>query len=758
MARTKQTARKSTGGKAPRKQLASKSAARKTAANATGGVKKPHRFRPGTVALREIRRYQKSTELLIRKLPFQRLVREIAQDFKTDLRFQSSAVMALQEAAEAYLVSLFEDTNLAAIHAKRVTIQPKDLALARRLRGERSRSGSGKQPPSPKSMHPQHAPEIETERPDVYYLVPNKYGSGKTVVRRPPAPSTSAPLDDDFDAATTRGARTEREWEVPMHRLERARSPSPPDFRKTIAKATVTKVGPPPALRPGHARTPPPPLPPPPPPRRNVKDEARATTTATTSAAHEKEKEPHDSYEVYGDYGRYINELERNFGGSPDLTLSPSRSRRDQTTQALNSKTANAHATTHANANAGNSRIGLPAKLGSIGRAGGAAVTSTVPVPRPRQSFEIVDRRVLEDGPERTVTISTWREQVADEADLRANREIYYLDARAYAAETETEMGETVRGDGEGEGEVDEDEEMEMEMETEMDRESPKMKRKRSLPPPPSALTSREDSASDPGSIRTITDEQSEGPPASAVSISLASHINLLMISLCKQKRTASTPSSPSTTRKSSTSGNSRSQQRGSSGGSGSQSQTGLGLWHPTPPQTPPRPFRDPALDVFKQRGFSTPSPQPQAKHATNGSAGGSKSSPSRSVATRSHGHSQNVKATVTATPRSSTPNRKRTYLRQSASSFHPTRSGSTISTIKSASTLALEHILNTCEPSLLHLAPALARLGIKNEGHLRAVARLSDETRDRELRDAAMREGVTVVEWAILLDRVQGM
>ncbi|THH09883.1 hypothetical protein EW145_g1725 [Phellinidium pouzarii] len=137
MARTKQTARKSTGGKAPRKQLAAKSAARKTAAATTGGVKKPHRFRPGTVALREIRRYQKSTELLIRKLPFQRLVREIAQDFKTDLRFQSSAVMALQEAAEAYLVSLFEDTNLAAIHAKRVTIQPKDLALARRLRGER---------------------------------------------------------------------------------------------------------------------------------------------------------------------------------------------------------------------------------------------------------------------------------------------------------------------------------------------------------------------------------------------------------------------------------------------------------------------------------------------------------------------------------------------------------------------------------------------------------------------------------------------
>ena len=90
-------------------------------------MKRAHRFRPGTVALREIRRFQKSTELLIRKLPFQRLVREIASEFKNDLRFQSSAVLALQEATEAFIVGLFEDTNLAAIHAKRVTIMPKDM-------------------------------------------------------------------------------------------------------------------------------------------------------------------------------------------------------------------------------------------------------------------------------------------------------------------------------------------------------------------------------------------------------------------------------------------------------------------------------------------------------------------------------------------------------------------------------------------------------------------------------------------------------
>lgn len=163
MARTKQTARKSTGGKAPRKQLATKAARRNSPTagekiakinkpslhlrnmdlliypvTTLGGIKKRHRYRPGTVALREIRRYQKSTEMLIRRLPFARLVREIAQDFQQDVRFQSSALMALQECTEAYMVGLFEDSNLCAIHAKRVTLMPKDIQLARRIRGERS--------------------------------------------------------------------------------------------------------------------------------------------------------------------------------------------------------------------------------------------------------------------------------------------------------------------------------------------------------------------------------------------------------------------------------------------------------------------------------------------------------------------------------------------------------------------------------------------------------------------------------------------
>ena len=123
--------------KQPRSQLWAKSLQKKGTAQPAGG-KKPRRYRPGTVALREIHRYQKSMELLIRRLPFQRLVRKIAQDYRSRLNFASGAILALQEAAEAYLVGLFEDTNLCVIHAKCITIMPKDIQLARRILGERS--------------------------------------------------------------------------------------------------------------------------------------------------------------------------------------------------------------------------------------------------------------------------------------------------------------------------------------------------------------------------------------------------------------------------------------------------------------------------------------------------------------------------------------------------------------------------------------------------------------------------------------------
>jgi len=143
------TARKSTGPpQNPKKTTNSPAKGRKSLPipskspkNRSVGPGTPgkRRYRPGTRALMEIRKFQKSTNLLIPKLPFSRLIREIAVKVcSADMRFQSAAIMALQEAAEAYLVTLFEDTVLCAVHAKRVTIMPKDIILARRIRGEYS--------------------------------------------------------------------------------------------------------------------------------------------------------------------------------------------------------------------------------------------------------------------------------------------------------------------------------------------------------------------------------------------------------------------------------------------------------------------------------------------------------------------------------------------------------------------------------------------------------------------------------------------
>ncbi|KIO12717.1 hypothetical protein M404DRAFT_993702 [Pisolithus tinctorius Marx 270] len=145
--KSKHTARKSTGGHPPRDSAVSSSHTKdayQSRAADEDGQRKKRRYRPGTVALREIRKYQRSTDLLLRRLPFARVVREIALDMMTDtnyhmgdtgLRWQSSAILALQEATEAFLVHLFEDANLCAIHAKRVTIMQRDIQLARRIRG-----------------------------------------------------------------------------------------------------------------------------------------------------------------------------------------------------------------------------------------------------------------------------------------------------------------------------------------------------------------------------------------------------------------------------------------------------------------------------------------------------------------------------------------------------------------------------------------------------------------------------------------------
>ena len=122
-----------------KKVKGSKAAPVKKTAPAAGGIKEKRkiRLRPGTGALREIKRYQKQLTNLLPRAPFQRLVREIAGNCGAgDMKFQSQALVALQEAAEAYIVGVFEDTNLCAIHAKRMTVQVKDMQLARRIRGD----------------------------------------------------------------------------------------------------------------------------------------------------------------------------------------------------------------------------------------------------------------------------------------------------------------------------------------------------------------------------------------------------------------------------------------------------------------------------------------------------------------------------------------------------------------------------------------------------------------------------------------------
>ena len=133
------------GGKQPQKHMLHKLL---KWTSTTGAIKKPHRYHPGLLALQEIHRYQQSTDSLIRRTPFNKLIKEISQEYRicpegprtpsVQVRFQSTALAALQEAAENFLVGLFEDVNLSAVHGKRVTVMPCDIRLALRIRGDHS--------------------------------------------------------------------------------------------------------------------------------------------------------------------------------------------------------------------------------------------------------------------------------------------------------------------------------------------------------------------------------------------------------------------------------------------------------------------------------------------------------------------------------------------------------------------------------------------------------------------------------------------
>ena len=153
------------GGKQPRKHISHK--VLRKGIIPTGGIKKPHRYRPGMVALREIRRYQRSTENLIKRTPFKKLIREILQDYKicpdgpgtpsVQVRFQSTAIATLLEAAENFIVGLFEDVNLQAIHAQHVTIMPRDIRLALCIRGDHHHWHISSEDPSRYERHEKRA-------------------------------------------------------------------------------------------------------------------------------------------------------------------------------------------------------------------------------------------------------------------------------------------------------------------------------------------------------------------------------------------------------------------------------------------------------------------------------------------------------------------------------------------------------------------------------------------------------------------------
>ena len=149
------------GGKRPRKHIFYK--VLRKGIMPTGGIKKPHRYRPGMVALREIRRYQRYTENLIKRTPFQKLIREISQEYRicpdgpgtpsVQVHFQSTAIAALQEAAENFIVGLFEDVNLLAIHARCVTIMPRDIHKALCIKGDHHRWYISSEDPSRYERH-----------------------------------------------------------------------------------------------------------------------------------------------------------------------------------------------------------------------------------------------------------------------------------------------------------------------------------------------------------------------------------------------------------------------------------------------------------------------------------------------------------------------------------------------------------------------------------------------------------------------------
>ena len=274
----------------------------------------------------------------------------------------------------------------------------------------------------------------------VFYLVPNKRGQGKSFVRRPYPPPTSPPLDDDFDAitqgcTTTRGPETE--WGTRVR--ESGVPPTSPGVDDDFDAVTYT-------VAPGHE---------------TVTERESEWNTRNRPRDHvgprrggpSGYRDPDERYrkrnaslggfENYGEYGEYMNEMERMFGGSVDLELSVTRvgQNEERNEGGRTGRVRSMSGSSLAHVRRGMGRLGASGKPSGLGP-GGRRTGGTGP--RPGQDYEVVNRHIVEDGPERTVTISTWREHVAKEADPEVEMSVYYVSADDYAVENDESVATAV--------------------------------------------------------------------------------------------------------------------------------------------------------------------------------------------------------------------------------------------------------------------------------------------------------------------------
>lgn len=502
-------------------------------------------------------------------------------------------------------------------------------------------------------------------------MVPNRNGPGKKIVKRPRPPPTSPPLDDEFDAMTHAGTTAKApETELFSHpqRSEQTRATSPPIDNNDGHKRSVSSPEPD-AVRKREF---------------NLRPSSPAQSFVENTPnmpQRRKGKARDEGFERYGGYENYMTEMERMFGGRGDLDLSVKLLGVEPNRESY--------------------QLGR-VKSGGTARSRRAIVSPRGPHaeppdsvedhgPKAGQTYEVVNRQVVEDGPDRTVTIATWREQVAREANPEIDTmSVYYVSAEDYARD---DVNEYVDG-------------METEVETHVTKslsgkEVLELEEGSRAPSRPDDRNALEQVPLRPVLSPNQHEERPPTPPQKDWRRPMYTEHSHTRDGTALPQRGNRIPPRALTPDRRSQSGTTSSVRSPV----GKQPAMSYGMTPPSPPRT------------------STPV--------------------QNSPLSSSHGN----------VPHESTP----ITGRMPKGPFHPTASGSTITSIKSSSSdsLAFERILESCRPSIVHIAPMLASLGITSEEHLAAIARLSPDTRDREVKDEALRLGVTVMEWAILVDRL---